>query len=748
MRMKKYKTFLLSIFFIIGFLSFTNPVLGFQCSCGGYGGGGTWSCEDTWVSCGWPPVCPGSAPSGTCSDYCCADSELPGSTPTPTPTPQATPNNIVLSGVTYCQRPDGLGNRRWSNVPIIDRNNNQISTSNAEGNWTSGPNTPGYWSNTVTNVKPNGIALGFPEFANASQYNSIPTACLHSDILGIIFPPDYASLTETGFCGRAGVPLNSLIFNLGYCPVTTVPGADCNDFCTPDEHNNPCPTNQACIPVGSDEYRCRLATNPTDEQCLPLNSDPTPTPTATATATPTSTPLGTCGDGIPLNSVGEECDLGAGNGAQSVCSLDCKNQRELRGSLRVGEATAQQIPGTGYTVCEENGSGSTPITGVSGQVTLYSNTSPSIPGNTPVTINTSDGSFSTWIKVGTSGTMPSVRVTAPYNFGSNVLTCPSTPPVTQQTVPRDYTEVNFYYSAAAPNSNPWWQLQGGLLYSGNSLVTRIPGTCDENLTDCLPYLMTQLLPDDLGLFSAGIPWAAGNITTEAGDFTQRNELPGTTSQAIRGDNVAQNIVVEGYDYFASKLDLENNGTVISNNSINTKPTCTEVDGVSLCKKTGDLTISNNSSTNQFINVAANEKIVIIVDGSITFSDVIVFNEDQIVNVAEGGFIAFIASEEIIFNGGVGNQNYNDDANVEGVFIANTIIVEDDSDPVASGRRFKGEGTFVAQNELILRRNLAGQGGSADNNNEYSSELFTYRPDFLLNFPESLKSYTLERQEVN
>ncbi len=116
----------------------------------------------------------------------------------------------------------------------------------------------------------------------------------------------------------------------------------------------------------------------------------------------------------------------------------------------------------------------------------------------------------------------------------------------------------------------------------------------------------------------------------------------------------------------------------------------------------DITIDNNLNSGQ--------KVILLVDGSVTINSNL--------TVANGDFLAVIASGNITFASDV--------AQAQGIFFAEGQISTGDSDS-----QFFGEGMFLTTADFVFGRDLSASG------NEQPAEVFTFRPDLLINSPTSL-----------
>ena len=140
------------------------------------------------------------------------------------------------------------------------------------------------------------------------------------------------------------------------------------------------------------------------------------------------------------------------------------------------------------------------------------------------------------------------------------------------------------------------------------------------------------------------------------------------------------------------------------------------------------------------NVADDEEYVIFVDGDLTFS---ADGVEQLVTVAEGGFLAFIVSGDIIVDETVGHSTLsNTSGNLEGFYLADGTITIESND--ALDKRFVGEGTFVGWTDVVLERDY----DEGPQNEDYPAETFIYRPDFVENTPTEMKRSQRLWQETN
>jgi hypothetical protein len=151
---------------------------------------------------------------------------------------------------------------------------------------------------------------------------------------------------------------------------------------------------------------------------------------------------------------------------------------------------------------------------------------------------------------------------------------------------------------------------------------------------------------------------------------------------------------------------------------------------------GDLTIQ------EAWQVTADESYTIFVDGNLFLEDPA--DVDQLVTVAEGGFLAFIVSGDITVNKNLGNDALTTTTpNLTGLYLADgTLTIAGEGTDLEPDERFVGEGSFVGWTNVVLNRNLG------EENDAYPAEIFVYRPDFISSVPEEMKRAQRIWQETN
>lgn len=307
--------------------------------------------------------------------------------------------------------------------------------------------------------------------------------------------------------------------------------------------------------------------------------------------------------------------------------------------------------------------------------------------------------------------------------------------------------VNFFVAALDLTRSGWWQAVGGnvLAYqsSGMALNDPIPTTACSASPACKPFIIRQDKNDTQD--SAGIALTGG------GSVDSSDENGFQTGYVT--DRAAQTFAVgvsskrkENYDYFYRLYSMGANpgssDDFVGSSRDARKPTGEPSGSKRAYFHEGDLTIQQPWS------VASNEKLVIFVHGNLTLADPA--GVGSLVDVAEGGFLAFIVSGNITIESSVGNTDLDSTAsNVEGVYIADGILSVESWGAAAGGdRRFIGEGTFVGWSGVALERDFSDGGARKAENNTHPAETFVYRPDFVVNVPERMTKPVYVWQETN
>jgi len=269
--------------------------------------------------------------------------------------------------------------------------------------------------------------------------------------------------------------------------------------------------------------------------------------------------------------------------------------------------------------------------------------------------------------------------------------------------------------------------------SSVAIQSNITDTAECVAPACIRSLLKQdsantTLTDGFAVVGSGTIDANGLITTQR-------------SQNIYSSNTTKTRYQEKYEFFYRNSGLDSNplSDFTGSEADALKPSFNSNDIVYF--QSGNLTIQSQWS------VASGETYVVFVDGDLTFTD---GGNDQLIDVAQGGFLAFIVSGDIIVEESLGNSNFTDTtANLEGVYIADGSLTIASRGQAAGGDdRFVGEGVFVGWSGVNLNRDYSDGSNRSLENNDKPIELFVYRPDLLVNMPDIMLVPIRIWQETN
>jgi hypothetical protein len=304
---------------------------------------------------------------------------------------------------------------------------------------------------------------------------------------------------------------------------------------------------------------------------------------------------------------------------------------------------------------------------------------------------------------------------------------------------------NFWITQYDISNASWWQVINGLAYAGGIMDSTIPDTCgNSTYSGCIDALSIKERTSAHEKSAAPPLTGSGSIETGVGDYSDNTNHSKSTGVNFSAVNSAP----EDYDYFATQVDLTDSSkiTTIGSSSISSldiSPNRIYSDTTRIYSRQGDLTISSGAT----ISVAANEKKIIFVDGNLTVNT-------AAFTVPQSSYLGFIVSGDITFTKEIGhtiddsNLMSDLDPNVTGVFIANQIVIEGETNTAVSDRKFVGEGTFVGWDGVVLERDFEDSGTNRRFNNGSPTELFIYRPAYLETTPTFMKAPGLVWQEVS
>jgi hypothetical protein len=250
----------------------------------------------------------------------------------------------------------------------------------------------------------------------------------------------------------------------------------------------------------------------------------------------------------------------------------------------------------------------------------------------------------------------------------------------------------------------WWQVTGGSVFGGTGITSDIPST--------IPAAEQRLIRQDINSADGLAQIGTGTINLGTNPGASISVSGWNAASSYSGDNA-------DYDYFMAKTGSyprTNLNTSVPAWNGTSKPAYTPTNGFQTYTYTGNPTIN--------WSLAAGEKVIYMVKGNVTVSG------DVSVPTGSPSFLAVIASGSITFETNV--------TNVDGWWVGNSLnwpcvdTTPSDGACDKTDVQFVGNGSFVGWNSITLSRD---QGGG---NNNQPSEKFTFRPDLLINAPESMK----------
>jgi len=392
-----------------------------------------------------------------------------------------------------------------------------------------------------------------------------------------------------------------------------------------------------------------------------------------------------------------------------------------------------------------------------------------------------------------------INNTVPGRTGGSEVYCGCTGPIGSEscigkTAANDsihYNPINttFKLMEIPTNLGSWWQVINGNAYSMNTMNSQIPqydNSSSSNfvgqIVGAFDKLVSGLSITSIDIKNAntqGVPVSNLQISTNSsGNNSWMREVD--PQQFVGSGSRHADTLKTNYEYYIKKVDLATQGTQINTSTVdalpNNDPVDADEDNLEIYYRTGDLTL--DIPTNGKWQITGGRKVVFFVNGNVMIDD---FDSiQQLISVETGSFFGIISSGTITFNARVGYQHFDlasaqpmvtifgintqptytgsdnqTNANVEGVFVADQLVFDTFGNAQAD-KKFIGAGTFFAVNNIELRRKyyfnntaiLSPAILSQRMNNYSPTEVFIYRPDFVINFPEPLMDANTLWQEVN
>lgn len=253
---------------------------------------------------------------------------------------------------------------------------------------------------------------------------------------------------------------------------------------------------------------------------------------------------------------------------------------------------------------------------------------------------------------------------------------------------------NYFY--LTPLREAWWQAIGGSVYAGGNVRSEIPSAG------------FSLIADGTNGEVGALMRASGSVDTGLG----------TVSSAGYSATTRYRGKMMNYDYFAAHMG-------VTPNTAN----YWAVDTLSLPGYDPERSFyyHNPSGSEASVSVpwtiSAGQSYVVFVNGDLRIASNI--------EVEPGGFLAFMVNGSLRVSPAV--------AQVEGLYVVDGTLITESNGSVDMGLSF--EGSMVAWGGVNLGRDLV------SGNSLSAGESFRYRPDLLLNMPDSMKVFALKWEEV-
>lgn len=326
------------------------------------------------------------------------------------------------------------------------------------------------------------------------------------------------------------------------------------------------------------------------------------------------------------------------------------------------------------------------------------------------------------------------------------------------------SNVNFYLKIDNLSNVSWFQVFGGNVFGKTNIASYVPYTWCAADGSCQAALAVGN-PGSTNTLSSGFPISNNNSVVSYNNSTVRHSyfhLPTRTAN-VNSYETATDMNQVSYDYF---YKLAENSVQQIGNGEDLEPLLVDWTGsawwsssdINYIRVDGNVSIDET----QGFNLSSGQKLVVFVDGNLTIDDSNPNDSNRkITSVANGGFLAFFASGNILITPNVGYELNpsvptvptvsNANSNVEGVFVAsNDLIIQTKSaiGEVPPDRKFIGAGTFVGWHRVSLNRTFDDNNLGPILNNNQAIDNFVYRPDLLANWPTKLKSSISNWREVD
>lgn len=327
--------------------------------------------------------------------------------------------------------------------------------------------------------------------------------------------------------------------------------------------------------------------------------------------------------------------------------------------------------------------------------------------------------------------------------------------------------VNFYLKEYDLSNGSWFQIFGGNLFALGSITTDIPATFCATDSNCTAALMAPL-PNSGTEQSGGFPITYSGNSNNLQSSDASSEYHSYFHEATRLTNVnsyalSSNLNQNSYEYFYSlaedSLQTIGNGEDMEPLLADfTTASWWQANDINYVHIDGNVSIDET----QGFALSSGQQLVVFVEGNLTLDDSNPNDTNRkITSVANGGFLAFIVSGNILITPNVGFELNplapttptvnGTNANLEGVFLADGTLTSQSKSAIGEvppDKKLIAAGTFVGWGGVALNRTFDDNNFGPILNNNQAIENFMYRPDLLVNWPTKLKTSLSNWREVD
>ena len=341
------------------------------------------------------------------------------------------------------------------------------------------------------------------------------------------------------------------------------------------------------------------------------------------------------------------------------------------------------------------------------------------------------------------------NTTGPYNFCYNEPVGPTPTPTPTPNPSATPTPTPTITPTPSPTPipviTPWWQAQGGNIYSNNGFTVTLP-----NLSPFESYVVDKNPTSGLNN-SAGLPLCGDGGSINIGAFGRYSANFSSSPSNGKAENTQSTVCQDfTFDFFAERLE-------IASATIQAAPAVNDFSSIlNAADDQGDYYLYYHPTSfalnvNNISDWNITDRTIIVIGTPATPADLIITSPGLLqsggMQLADDAFIGFIVNGNIIIDPSIGNDivaNPTDEAvNIAGLYFSTdgSIIVQNTTDPITRPeKRFVGYGSFIGCNGVTLERDF--------DNNTNKTEVFRYNPYLPLTTPNILREAHVTWQEMN